>query len=76
MLSLYSVIWKQNLREILIFNRKRWTAKELAEHGVVDVVAPADELLEKALWLAACYLSVIHGGAFWGDGDFRSFSSG
>ena len=42
------------LREVALFNRKRFEAQELFDHGVVDVVAPADELLPKALELALC----------------------
>ena len=38
--------------EVILFNNKRWTASELAEHGFVDIAAPADELMGKALELA------------------------
>jgi len=40
-------------REIILFNAKRFGAEELAQHGVVDIAAPADEILPKALELAA-----------------------
>merc|ERR1719487_664664 len=39
-------------REVILFNNKRWTASELADHGFVDIAAPADELMGKALELA------------------------
>lgn len=44
---------KHMLREVILFNRKRWAAEELVAHGAVDIAAPTSELLEKALELAA-----------------------
>lgn len=40
-------------REVILFNTKRWTAQDLAAHGVVEAAVPASEVLPKALELAA-----------------------
>lgn len=39
-------------REVILMNSKRWVGEELHEKGFVDIAAPKDELLGKALELA------------------------
>lgn len=39
-------------REVIMFNRKRFVAEELAQHGVVDVAVHSSEVMAKALELA------------------------
>mmetsp|Transcript_19884 Transcript_19884/g.34611 ORF Transcript_19884/g.34611 Transcript_19884/m.34611 type:complete len:312 (-) Transcript_19884:15-950(-) len=43
----------QNMhREVILFNSKRWVAEELLAKGAVDAIAPAADVLPKALEIA------------------------
>jgi len=39
-------------RDVIVLNSKRWQAADLAERGVIDGMAPANELMAKAIELA------------------------